>query len=606
MTNTDQDRTTYILRDVEGHALETEQLLTSLNSGEKATGWTGNTEQYDAYDADGNLVKQFQIADSTDTLVTFYEYDALGRQTDVISPETLSGTINVSDQYTRYNAFGEVTGKGTSAYTQGGNPPVTKVYTQLFYYDNAGRIFLSNTGEGGAYQAYLYDLAGNSTGKITDQWTAPVGGTGTSWNLSALSAQGSAQNAYTEYTSGSGSLTLTQTLYDAMGNVVEQRLPKYTVLDAAEPMSNSGVQVQTIGNATYLTWYGPADSTLQATLLINGTARTYTTLVGAGNESGYEAGFNITGMANGTYSYEIDYSRPGDATPVGVATGSLTVNNTVSLQIGANNGGTVSSVAASIISGNNILFSWTADSTQDAGKLGLLIAGTWHYYSGGMGEGGVMTVELPESALTTGTGTYQYCITDTFNGMTEAEASGTLSYTAPTTGTTTTGSATPAAVWYSPGTVSASASVGTQGSGTVTSTATPVQTPIKNESGQITGYTDSWAGTDSVNLTWLDLASGTYTVVLHYNTAANSTYGISSVAASKSFTIGGGDSGSFSWGDPTQTNSFAAGGISSISYFQILQGGTVVRDSRNGGVTSTTISWSPPRTPATAERCRFA
>jgi len=669
----DEDRFTIILRDAEGHALRTEQVLTALNSG------VGNINVYDAYDASGNLVKEYQAANSTDTLVTFYSYDKLGRQTDVIKPQSLGGSNIVSDQYSQYNAFGEVTGKGTGKYGD------TKVNQEFFYYDQAGRVYLTNTGDG-VYRAYLYNLAGKSTGKLEDQWTT----TGTSYDLSALSSQPSAANAYSAYLAGgTNALMFTQTRYDAMGNVVEERLPVYSSPNSADAINNSTVQVQTINGITYLTWNAPADTTLHATLLIDGVAKTFTTLSSSGNEYGYQAGFAVTGMS-GTHSYSIQYSRPGDTTVFGEATGTFNLNNTTSLTISPAANGIVSGVSA-VLSGSNLQVSWTADNTSIAPTFAILVGGVWKSYTGTINESSVVTVTLPApaagtyqytitdslngvteadgagtititgattttslaiTAATTGTvntlsasvsgstasvswvadsgvtsasfailiggtwttysasltesgacsvsfplpaaGTYQYRITDLVNGVTEAQGTGTISFTAASSSTTTTGSATPAAVWYTPAPVSAAATVGTQGSGTITSSATPVQTPIRNESGQITGETDSWSGTDSVNLTWLNLAAGTYTVTIHYNTAANATFGIASVAATKSFSITGGSGQSFSWGDPTQTNSFASGGISSISYFQILQGSTVVRDSRNAGVTKTTISWAAP------------
>ena len=46
----------------------------------------------------------------------------------------------------------------------------------------------------------------------------------------------------------------TQTRYDALGNVVEQRQPAYATPNPVEVINNTGVQVQTINGTTYLTW----------------------------------------------------------------------------------------------------------------------------------------------------------------------------------------------------------------------------------------------------------------------------------------------------------------------------------------------------------------
>ena len=984
-----KDRTTLYLRDVEGHALETEQLLTSVNSGEGNP--INNIYTYDAYDARGNLVKQYQPANATDTLVTFYTYDALGRETDVISPELVGSASEVSDQFTDYDAFGEVKGKGTVAYG------AQKADAEVFYYDQAGRVFLTNSS--GAYTAYLYDLFGNATGMLQEQTGASA------FPLSNLATQSSAASAYAAYNTAPNNtdgLLFTQTGYDAMGNVLETLLPTYSSPNPIEAMTNTGVQVQTFNGTPYLTWFAPADSTLTPTLYIDGAKQTFQHVPntdGTGNEYGYQAEYALTGLPSGPHSYLIQYTRPtldnngnpiiagettgtfsvGESlTPIvtsnpgtvssvsaslsgtslllswipdntavvptfsilvggtwqtvtgtigenGVASASLTApgpgtyqyritdtvigqteaqgtgtltitgaTTTTSLGVSAGATGTVTGIAA-VVSGSNTVVSWQADSGVTSASFQILIGGTWTAYTPTLTESGVYSVSLPlpaagtyqyqiadqvqgmteaqatgnisftagttstaltNSSETEGTvsgvassvsgstafvswtpdlagttatfailiggtwtsytpslsesgvytvsfplpaagtyqyritdfvqgddteaqgtgsisytaaststsltntpategtvnsvassvsgstafvswtpdiggttstfailiggtwtsytptlsesgvytvsfplpsaGTYQYRITDFANGDTEAQGTGSISYTAASTGTSltnssetegtvsgvassvsgstvfvswtpdlagttatfailiggtwtsytptlsesgvytasfalpaagtyqyritdfvqgddteaqgtgnisftaassstsTTGSSAPSAVWYTPSPVSASAGVGTQGSGAITSSATPAQQANRNESGQITSYTDYWSGTDTVSLNWLNLASGSYTLNIFYNTAANSTFGISSVAASRTFAISGGSAGSFSWNDTANTNSFFAGGISSISYFQILQSGSVVRDSRSTGVTTTTISWAAP------------
>jgi YD repeat-containing protein len=972
--NADQDRTTLMQVDADGHVLRTEQLLTSKNSG------VGNIDQYDSYDADGNLVKQYQAANSTDTVVTFYVYDKLNRQTDVITPEVLGSTNEVTDKFTQYDAFGEVTAKGSGDWSVTQNPN-NKVYTEFFFYDAAGRMFLTNTGDG-SYRAYLYNLAGNSTGKIESE----AGG----YNLITSDTQTSASSAYQLYQAGTSGLMFTQTRYDALGNVVEQRLPTFSSPNSNNVINSGEVQVQNVNGTMYLTWYPPTNAALQGTLTVDGASKSFGAIPGSGSGASAEVGYALTGLASGTHTYNIQYTNSG--TVVGSATGTFVVGPSLAVTTAAT--GSVSNLIASF-SGNNLVMSWTADATglsptvilmsggtvvqsvtgsvnestavsvtmpapaagtyqyviqdtvngvteaqgtgtitvttsgttttlgnttastgtvssvtssvsgstvtvswvadsgvanpafalligstwtsypptltegntytvsfplpaagtyqyritdpvngvteaQGVGNItftaatstttlsnsqattglvnsvstsvsgstasvswvadgsvtgiafALFISGNWVSYSPTLSEGGVCTVSFPlptagtyqyritdlnngvteaqgvgtvsftaatsrttlsnsqattglinsvstsvsgttatvswvadsgvttpalqiliggnwtnepatlteggvctasfalpaagtyqyritdsvngvteaqgtgsitftaattttslsNSQATTGTinsvstsvsgstatvnwvadsgvttptfaifvggswvnynatlteggvctvsfplpaaGTYQYRITDQVNAVTEAQGTGSISFTAATSNTTTTGSSTPATPWYTPIPVSVSATVGTQGSGTINSSATPAQSPIYNESGQITDYTDYWSGTDSVTLNWLTLASGSYTVNIYYNTAANSTYGITSVASSKSFSVSGGASGTFTWTDPSQVDSFAHGGISSISYFQILQGSTVVRDSRNAGVTTTTVSWAAP------------
>src|SRR6185312_7488634 len=97
----------------------------------------------------------------------------------------------------------------------------------------------------------------------------------------------------------------------------------------------------------------------------------------------------------------------------------------------------------------------------------ILIGGAWSTYSASLTESSAgVSFALPAA------GTYQYVITDYVNGVTEAQASGSISFTA----------------------ASSSISVGASvaGPGTVNSLSAGVtasETPIYNESGQIVGYT---------------------------------------------------------------------------------------------------------------------
>ncbi|HEY4210838.1 MAG TPA: LysM peptidoglycan-binding domain-containing protein [Steroidobacteraceae bacterium] len=779
------DRTTQMWVDVNGDVLQTEQLF-DTNGADQIVGTT--IEHYASYDSRGNLAKEWQIATNsadpnisatTDAIETIYTYDARGNQTAVIQPQQLGTTNVVSHQRSHYNAFGEIDTKSLD----NGTPAVH------YYYDQGGRLWLTNQTDG-VYRVYLYNLAGEATAKLE----APEG------SGIDLSTTGSPGAAY-----AMGGLMRTETRYDAMGNVVEQRLPTYTSPSNQVAIDNTTVTVFTATDGTpYLQWQAPPDSTLQAALYLDGGTTPVYASLGSGSEYGYTAQYSLASVPTGTHSYRIQYQRPGDTTVYGIATGTFTLNSTTNAALTSSDSttGSITNVTASV-SGSNALISWKSDpflstttfeiyvggawvsytgsgsesagysvtvplqstgtyqyritdwvggyiesqvngtlsftsasststtslstnapatgtiSNVTAGVSGstvtvnwqgdsanitsetfeLFVGGSWVSYTGAGTEGGyfnasfplpsagtyqyritdyangaieaqgtgsisftasnttsttTLTLSIPgtgtvsnvgasvsgttvtaswtpDSASTSsatfevyvggawqsyagsGTengvhtasfslptdGTYQYRITDYVNGAIEALAVGSLTYTAPysTSSTSTSGSSSPDAVWNAPGPVSVSGYYGGQGSGYVSGSSTPVQTPITGEGGVITGYTTSWSGTDSVSLSWMPLPSGSYTVTVYYNTHADASRGIGSVGTYVQFAMPAASSGTFSWSDSASGSgsTWPSGGVDSINFFQITNNstGALMLDSR-GTAVETTIAWAAP------------
>lgn len=99
-------------------------------------------------------------------------YDLAGRAITQTNARKVGGSwtfvqqiISATDYYydavrTRYNAFGEVTGRGITGGTS--NPNVTAVYQETFDYDTGGRLWKSNTGDG-VVRFHLYDKNGAET-----------------------------------------------------------------------------------------------------------------------------------------------------------------------------------------------------------------------------------------------------------------------------------------------------------------------------------------------------------------------------------------------------------------------------------------------------------
>lgn len=154
------DRTTLTQYNVMGHATQSTD--------------AGGVNHYSSYDAAGRIAKEWQLVtdDATArTLFRVYQYDKLGQQTHVIDPASTSkvsgGTVTtvtqtaagMNDTALEYNAFGEVTRKGVNGGRQ-----------EYFDYDNAGRVWRTNTGDG-VDKIALYDLLGNQTAKLTSYGT---------------------------------------------------------------------------------------------------------------------------------------------------------------------------------------------------------------------------------------------------------------------------------------------------------------------------------------------------------------------------------------------------------------------------------------------------
>jgi len=118
----------------------------------RSTDAEGQVTEY-AIDALGQVGRKRLVAvkasnGSTRDLETFYQYDAMGRQTMQVDQDT------GEQRRTAYNAFGELTRKGLGASWQ-----------EFIDYDRRGLVQRSNSGDG-VTKIYFYDLSGNTTRQI--------------------------------------------------------------------------------------------------------------------------------------------------------------------------------------------------------------------------------------------------------------------------------------------------------------------------------------------------------------------------------------------------------------------------------------------------------
>jgi len=186
---------------------------------------------YMSYDVFGHLAKQWMGVTGNDgvthTLFTAFQYDALGRQTDIITPASTSvvrdGTIETISQqeagvvHTRmaYNGFGEMILRGTGS---GGD----FAWQEHFDYDAAGHLWRTNSGDG-VEKVMLYDLQGHQTAQIVSEGSRGSGMASPGVDLSLV------QNAEEVDQKLTWGLRRTDSKVDLLGRAVQQTLPEREV-----------------------------------------------------------------------------------------------------------------------------------------------------------------------------------------------------------------------------------------------------------------------------------------------------------------------------------------------------------------------------------------
>lgn len=122
----------------------------------------GQSTQFD-YDAAGNVTQRRKDRKNADGVVvtegSIHTSDASGREA-IRQSVTMAATWQYGDKLeTRYNAYGEITGKRTN----GGN--AAGEWQEFAEYNAMGKVVKTNSGDG-ITKAYVYDAAGNATMSI--------------------------------------------------------------------------------------------------------------------------------------------------------------------------------------------------------------------------------------------------------------------------------------------------------------------------------------------------------------------------------------------------------------------------------------------------------
>ncbi len=181
-----------------------------------------------SYDAAGNVVLEaYARANSAGVATTEangYRYDLLNRMTSQ-SVLTSTGGVWTEGVVTkmRYNAFGEITGRGLNADAGG------TAYQETYDYDAGGRMWRSTSGDG-SVRLYGHDKAGNANIVI-----ASAGDDLAGYSLASAMAA---------YAAGGSGVATTVTLFDKRGQAV-------TTLELQRQLAGGGTPVLISSSRAY-------------------------------------------------------------------------------------------------------------------------------------------------------------------------------------------------------------------------------------------------------------------------------------------------------------------------------------------------------------------
>jgi YD repeat-containing protein len=301
------NRTTTMQLDRAGHVI-------------RSTDATG-ANMFTSYNARGEIAKQWQVvtnpgsAGVSETLVTIYQYDKLGRNTGTVSPQkhTNSTTTVKITNVTEYNAFGEKIYQGVM------DGSANQGRQEYIDYDLAGRVWRTNAGDG-INKVFLYNMAGQATVELRSQ---------------TVDLKSSAYTSSADVVGLSG-LMRTETRYDTRGNIVEQRLPSWTTSNGLEQVTTNA-QIGAINGINYVYWTASPDmqSGARFEYRVAGSNSNWTTAPISAPQTG-SLGARVEGLVNQPYEYRISYRYTGEMSPYAESSGTFRMDT-----------GTVTSVSIS-------------------------------------------------------------------------------------------------------------------------------------------------------------------------------------------------------------------------------------------------------------------
>ena len=362
-----EDRTTTILVDLQGNALRTRD----------ATG----AERNASYNVRGDVAKEWQVVtnagfSSSETIVKIYRYDAVGQTREVLETHRSNG-VNTPDSVTRmaeYNAFGEITYKY--------NAGTTDAQKQYFDYDQAGRVWRTNS-EDGVVKVYMYDLAGNATLELRANGASDITGNSTSLDAGRTLASAGTFTSAQSVMDGLAATKLmrTETVYDSKGNVIERRMPTFDAASVFQPAATD-VQLGLNGSTTYLSWVPNIPTGGQTITLVLyrplGSTGAYGTITFIEPLSGGRVGVNVNNLYGTNYEYRITTRFSNEPMPLAESNGTFRFDRTSTTNASFP---TVTVDAASQVGsiGNQTggMFVWTAPSDGTVSARMRVDGGQW-------------------------------------------------------------------------------------------------------------------------------------------------------------------------------------------------------------------------------------
>ena len=303
-----RDRTTTMVVDNRGNAIRTRDAT--------------DADRYASYNARGDIAKEWQVVtnamgagtadDVSETIVKLYRYDAVGQTTQVIESQRFNGaSTDTATRVAEYNAFGEITYKY--------NAGTADAQKQFFDYDQAGRVWRSNSGDG-VDKVFMYDLAGNATLELRSKETDLSAGRTLVSQGTYTSAQGVLDNV------AAANLMRTETVYDAKGNVVQRRMPSFDVDSRFQPVA-SDIQIGAFSGVSYVYFTPP--NYLGATTFwyrAAGSNANYASLTLQSLPGGF-LGANVDGLVAGqTYEFRITAGFAGEIQPMAESVGTFRID----------------------------------------------------------------------------------------------------------------------------------------------------------------------------------------------------------------------------------------------------------------------------------------
>jgi YD repeat-containing protein len=539
-----KDRVTRMTYDAHGH----------VTHAEDAKG----ADRLASYTARGDLAKEWQPVTNADSAVeyrtTLYTYDKLGRQLDVTEPQrydTGGVTVLVTNR-AKYNAFGEVIERGL---VDGG---VSSGKQEFFHYDVAGRLWRTNSGDG-ITKVYLYDLLGNVTAEIRSQGRDLANNT-TYGSAATVGALGS-------------DVMRTETRYDSLGHVVEQRLPTFnatssldsivatfTIGQVAGPKNPEAVYQrvntpigylyavnpsalvadgggyylnalgnyvqdtsQTIVTATRVTWDAPTDASVEAKFeyrVLGSSDPNAWAGVPVGILSTNRLSANVSSLVNVTYEYRVTYRRRTETAAYAQATGSFRVDGSSSGTVAiTQNSDPAATVATLSVTQTNGMVVWTAPTdTSVVATLRVRIAGANSFTNITATRSG-SNFQADARTVLAAAGSYDYEIIYQRNDLTIAKKIGTLTSTGATFPRTVASPSIDDYTYIPP--TDAVAPITAQVTGDVG--ARIVSSEYGDKGPKPLGGAGSpkpidWQGSNQISLSWASLGTGTITVQVDYLT----------------------------------------------------------------------------------------